>query len=206
MARTKGSKNKSKVAPVTEEVEGQADEAVVRVASTKDVTNPKQKKLLDQIAALQAEKAALEAKVEKTQQEKEALEAVQAQGAVFGIQAEERLTGKKVMVKRLKNMKVVGFENGREILRPVFHDVPRETYMWKCDLPPSGDVALKINDVAFYHGAVYEVDVDTLKTLKDIVYRCWDHDRQIHGDKNESAYRRRNVDFNPRNVLRGGGQ
>src|SRR5208282_672539 len=182
MARTKGSKNKSKVAPVTEEVEGQADEAVVRVASTKDVTNPKQKKLLDQIAALQAEKAALEAKVEKTQQEKEALEAVQAQGAVFGIQAEERLTGKKVMVKRLKNMKVVGFENGREILRPVF------------------------NDVAFYHGAVYEVDVDTLKTLKDIVYRCWDHDRQIHGDKNESAYRRCNVDFNPRNVLRGGGQ
>src|SRR5208282_450197 len=199
MARTKGSKNKSKVAPVTEEVEGTGDEAYVKVVSTKGVKKISDKTLLDRIAELQAEKAELEAKVEKTQKEKDALEAVQAQGTVFGVSAEERATGKQVTVKRLKNMKVVGWENGREVLRPVFHDVKRDTYLIKIDLPPSGDVALKINDTPFYHGAVYEVDVDTLSTIKDIVYRCWDHDRQIHGDKNENAYRRRHQDINPRN-------
>jgi hypothetical protein len=205
MARTKGSKNKSKVAPVTEETD-QSDDAVVKVVSTKAVTSTGNKALLDQIAKLQADKAALEGKLVQTQQEKDALEAVQAQGSVFGITATERPTGKTVTVKRWSHNKVVGFESGREILRPVFKDVKRETYLYKIDLPPSGDIATKINDVPFYHGAVYEVDIDTLRMLKDLVYRCWDHDRQVHGDKNENAFRRKHVDFNPRNILRGGGQ
>jgi hypothetical protein len=205
MARTKGTKNKSKVAPVTEEGDAQGDEAFVKVVSTKSVTSASQKALLDQIAKLQEEKQSLEGKLVKSEQEKEALEAVQAQGSVFGIASTERATGKQVTVKRFKRMKVVGWENGREILRPELHDVKRDTYLIKIDLPASGDIALKMNDVPFYHGAVYEVDIDTLRSIKSIVWNCWKHDQDVRGNQNENAYRRKNVDFNPRNILRGGG-
>jgi hypothetical protein len=204
MARTKGTKKSDKSAPVTEATDPPTPEAVAKVVSTKAVTNPGQKALLDQIAKLQAEKAALQGEVRKSKQEIAALEQVQSQGSIFGIASTERATGKFVMVSRLKRYKVTGWENGREILKPEFHQVKRETYLYKVDMPPCGDIALKINDVPFYHGGVYELDIDTLRTIKDIVARTWDHDRQISGDRNENAYRRRHENFDPRNVLRGG--
>ena len=56
-------------------------------------------------------------------------------------------------------------------------------------LPPVGGVDLKINDVSFYHGVVYELDIDTLRSVKEMVYRLWDHDRSIHGS-DENFYRK----------------
>ncbi len=205
MARTKGSKNKAKEPPIYEETPSSQPDPVVRVASTEQVSNPKQKALLEQIKQLQEENARLEGAVKQSATEIKALRDME-QGSMFGSAATEKPTGKTVMVKALKRYKVVGWENGREVLRPEFHQVPVETWLIRIDMPPCGDVALKINDVPFYHGAIYEVDTNTLRTLKDIVWRTWQHDKEIHGDKNENAYRRRQVDYNPRNVIRGGGQ
>lgn len=72
-----------------------------------------------------------------------------------------------------------------------------EWWFYKIDLPPSGGIEVKINGVPYYHGEQYKINTDTLRTIKDIVFRCWKHEGDIHGN-NENFYRQ------PKNaVLRG---
>ena len=73
-----------------------------------------------------------------------------------------------------------------------------ERWWYKIDLPPSGGIEVKINGVAFYHGEQYNIGTDTLRSLKDVVFRCWKHEGDIHGN-NENFYRRPTEQ-----VLRGG--
>lgn len=75
-----------------------------------------------------------------------------------------------------------------------------DIWWYKIDLPPSGGLNVKLNGQPFEHGQVYEFTTDTLRTVKDIVFRCWAHERSIKGD-NENFYRR---ELAP--TLRGGGQ
>ena len=163
-------------------------EAVVKVASTKGVGSDREKALLDEIKALQAKLQVAEEK--RTEAEENALKLAESQGMLMQREIHEVPTGKFVTVKRLDKMKVVGYkDDGREINKPVFKSVELPTFFYKIDLPPSGGVDVKINEVPLYHGGVYELDIDTLRTVKDIVYRCWAHDASIHGN-NENAYRR----------------
>ncbi len=64
-----------------------------------------------------------------------------------------------------------------------------DIWWYKIDLPPSGGLNIKLNGQPYEHGQVYEFTTDTLRTVKDIVYRCWAHERSIKGD-NENFYRR----------------
>jgi hypothetical protein len=68
-------------------------------------------------------------------------------------------------------------------------ELDHEWWFYKIDLPPSGGIEIKLNGIAYYHGEQYKVDTDTLRTLKDIVFRCWKHEGDIHGS-NENFYRR----------------
>ena len=71
---------------------------------------------------------------------------------------------------------------------PIMVEVP--VFKYKIDLPPSGGIAVKINDVQFYHGEVYEFTMDELRTVKDMVARSWGHEHNIMGQANENAYRK----------------
>jgi hypothetical protein len=68
-------------------------------------------------------------------------------------------------------------------------DDGEDMWKYKIDLSPSGGVDVRINGVPYYHGEVYTFDTPTLRTVKEIVQRTWDHERNIHGN-NENMYRR----------------
>jgi hypothetical protein len=175
--------------PADELPEAHAAVASVAGTSPKDV-----QALMDQIASLQRQLDVSEEK--RTDAEKAALAAAQAQGALMQRDIQEVATGKTVKVKRAIDKdgrpayKVVGYkDDGREILKPVWREIELPTYFYKVDMPPVGGTDLKISGIPLYHGTVYELDVDTLRTVKDIVYRLWNHDREIHGS-DENFYRK----------------
>jgi len=189
---------KKKQPPAAPAGEAEPSPAVSKVASIDAAPPGAVEKLLAEINDLKSQLA-----VEKTargEAEQAALDAASAQGALLQNEVHEVPTGKTVTVKRVKVgadgaglYKVVGHhDDGRDILRPIFEDKKIPTFFYKIDLPPCGGVDLKINSVSYYHGAVYEFDEDTLRTVKEMVYRCWDHDRNIHGS-DENFYRKKSA-------------
>lgn len=70
------------------------------------------------------------------------------------------------------------------------------------DLAPSGGTEIKINGVALFHGNVYELDIDTLRTVKEIEHRSWQHEEQIQGSQ-ESKFRK---PVNPHLSMKSGGR
>ena len=162
--------------------------ALAEVASLDGAPDTTKDALRAEIAELKAKLAASDAA--RGDSEKLALAAAQAQGALMQRDIQEVPTGKTVKVQRLDHYKVVGHkDDGREILKPVFHSVTLPTFFYKIDMPPCGGTDLKINGTPFYHGAVYELDVDSLRTVKDMVFRTWKHDSDIHGS-DENFYRK----------------
>lgn len=110
----------------------------------------------------------------------------QKRAAIFQSAEQEAPTGKTVMTTRVKNYKVSGYhDDGRQILRPEWHEVEEPTFWYTIDMPAVGGVAINLNGKEFYHGQTYEVTVDELRTLKDIVHRLWMHERSIHEDNTE---------------------
>jgi hypothetical protein len=149
--------------------------------------NEREKKLLEEIASLRSE-LGIEKKA-RSEAEKSAITAAEMQEYMAG-ESDERPTGETVTVQRLDHYKTVSYrDDGRPILKPVFKEVQLPTFAYRINMPAVGGLDLKINDVPFYHGATYVLDIDTLRTVKEIVHRLWHHDRQIHGDADENAYR-----------------
>jgi hypothetical protein len=75
-----------------------------------------------------------------------------------------------------------------------------DMWRYKIDLSPSGGVEIRLNGIPYYHGEVYTFDTATLRTVKEIVARTWDHERNISGN-NENVYRR---EMEPRLSGKGG--
>ena len=162
--------------------------AHVEIASTKNVPNENERRLLDEINQLKAKLGISE--TARSEAEQRAIDAADSQG-FLNDENEEKPTGKFVKVSRLKEYKCVGHkDDGREILKPVFKDVLLPTFAYKINMPPVGGNDLKINEVPFYHGATYILDIETLRTVKEMVFRLWDHDKNIHGT-DENAYRQK---------------
>lgn len=160
---------------------------VNEVVSISDTPPDAVERLLRENAELKAQLAV--ANTARGAAEQAALDAAQAQGSLLQPGIQEVPSGKSITVKRLDFYKVVGHgDGGREIRRPVFKDVQLPTFFYKIDIPPVGGTDCKINEIPYYHGTVYELDIDTLRTVKEMVYRLWDHDRNIHGS-DENAYR-----------------
>jgi hypothetical protein len=173
-------------------------DAIAEVVSVKHVDPDNREALLKQIEELQAQLADQTEKL--TEAQKAALAVAETQGALFHNVIEEVPTGRTRTVQKLEKYKRVGFENGRPVLEPVFMEQEVPTWFYKIDLPPSGGEHIRINGAEFYHGSVGEFDMDTLRTVKDLVFRNWRHEESIMGS-NENAYRK------PlRPVLSGGGR
>jgi hypothetical protein len=176
-----------------------AVEALAEVATLDGAPTDSEARLLAEIDELKAKLGVAESK--RGEAETAALASAQAQGALLQGRVEEVPTGKTIKVQRLDKYKEVGYrDDGRPILKPIFKTVEIPTYFYKVDMPPCGGSDLKINGVPFYHGVVYELDLDSLRTVKEMVYRTWDHDRQIHGS-DESFYRGKHMDMDPRNRM-----
>ncbi len=76
-------------------------------------------------------------------------------------------------------------------------EVDEDKYAYRIDLPPSGGMFIRINGEPLYHSSTYTFNLNTLRTVKDIVARSWAHETTIQGN-NENAYRK------PKNVRIGG--
>jgi hypothetical protein len=164
------------------------EKAFVKLTSIDNVPAEGEAALMAEIANLR--KQLQEAKEARSDGENAALSTAQAQSMLMQRQIEEVPTGRTVSLPRLKHYKVVGHkDDGREILKPIFHNVDVPTYFYKIDMPGCGGVDIKINGESYYHGAVYELDIDTLRSVKDQVYRLWKHDAEIHGS-DENFYRK----------------
>jgi len=162
--------------------------ATPTVASIKGASTDVVASLNDQIADLQ--KQLDSERVKRTAAESKALAQAEAQGSMMQAGIQEIPTGKTRTVQRCKETKIVGYkDDGREILKPVFEAVEVPTFFYKIDMPPCGGTDLKINGVPYYHGATYEVTLDELQSIKDIVAKCWKHDSDIHGT-DENFYRK----------------
>lgn len=153
----------------------------------------------DEDAVAEAEKEwlekveALQKKVEDQQGQIDALEsqALAAANAVIPGTAQEVPTGKFIKVRRGSGYKVESWkDDGTPIVKVIFKEVDLPTFKYLINLPPCGGTDLKLNGVAYYHNTVYELDLDTLRSVKEIVARCWDHDKQIHGT-DENFYRQK---------------
>lgn len=167
-----------------------APEAKMEVASTAGTSGEDVKKLLAEIAGLK-EKLAVSEQT-RGESEKAALAAAEAQGANLMMQSNimEVPTGKKIKVQKLDHYETVSYkDDGRPILKPKFKTVEVDTYFYKIDLPPVGGVGLTINGMPLYHGTVYEFDIDSLRTVKDLVFKVWKHEADIHGS-DENLYRK----------------
>jgi len=121
-----------------------------------------------QIEAVRKENAALLARVRQLEaaEESSARQSAGAQGPIFlGAQIMEQFAGR---------MKV--------------RDKMQDVWWYKIDLPPSGGVALVCSGQWYFHGQVYKFTLDTLRTIKDMVGRCWQHEANIKGN-DENFYR-----------------
>lgn len=168
--------------------EGEENDALAAVASIEQTSSSDVQKLLDEIAGLKEKLAVSE--TARGAAETSALEQAQAQGVMMQSGIVEVPTGKKIKVARLDRYETVSYkDDGRPILKPKFRQEEVPTFFYKIDLPPVGGLGLTINGMPLYHNTVYEFDLDTLRTVKDMVYKCWKHDSDIHGS-DENQYRK----------------
>ena len=139
----------------------------------------------DDLASLKSTIADLEARLKasedaRSSEEQSNLDMVKAQGFSMGDQVTERPTGRTVSIEKCSGYERVGFEKGRAIYEPKFKTVTVPTYYYKIMMAPCGGLQARLNGQDFVHGSVVEVDIDTLRTLKDIVFRTWSHEGSIH--------------------------
>lgn len=175
------------------------DEGILEVASVKHTPLSDLELLKAQVADLQAKLASETEK--RTEAETRALKQAENQaGSLMQTEVQEVPTGKTMKVARCKGYKTVGYkDDGRAILQPEFDQVDEPTYFYKIDLPAMGGIGLNMNGQYLYHGTVYEMDIHTLRTVKDSVAKTWKHERDVHGS-DENMYRK------PSNVTLSGGQ
>ncbi len=165
-------------------IDGVAEVVSIEKASPTDV-EALVAKIKDLESKLEVEKVA------RSKSEQKALDAVQnAAPSVYTEASSEKPTGKKIKVMRCTGYKTVSYkDDGRPILKPEFEEVEKPTYFYRVDLPPVGGIGLTINQQPLYHGVVYEFDEDSLRSVKDMVFKVWDHEKNIHGT-DENAFRR----------------
>jgi hypothetical protein len=134
----------------------------------------------EQIAALQAEIDALNAKLVVSESRND--EAAK-RAAFFSNGAEAIPTGKTVKRRKCKNP----WEKDEDF--QVWEEAEIPTFELKINMPPVGGVQIMLNGEALQHGLTYTLDIDQVRVVKDVVYRLEAHEANVFGT-NENAYRK----------------
>lgn len=140
----------------------------------------------EDVDALKAEVARLEGLLNKA-----ATDNVDAmrRAMYFRNDSDEIPTGNKVAITKCVGYKVIDHtDEGIPIRRPVFKEVEEDTFLYKIDLPPVGGIQILKNGISYYHNETYELTLDDLRGVKEMVYRIREHEANIHGT-DENAYR-----------------
>lgn len=147
-------------------------------------------------AALEARIAELEKEIEterglRSQSEQDALRLAESQGMLMQREIVEVPTGRYATVYRQESLFVKSHrpDDGRPVLAAKLKKVKVPTFFYKIDLPPVGGLDIKVNGKSYPHGMVFEYDEDLLRSVKDIVARCWAHENSLHTN-NENVYRK----------------
>jgi hypothetical protein len=88
-----------------------------------------------------------------------------------------------------RTVKVVKHKNPRAREESETLEVEVPTYFYAVDMPPVGGVAIKINGEELFHGQTYELTMDQIRMVKEIVYRLRAHEASLNGN-NENTYRK----------------
>src|ERR1700682_3706773 len=107
-----------------------------------------------------------------------------ARASFFAGNTEEILSGRTVKVKKCKNPYVKKEDD------QIWEEVEEPTYLMPIDMPPVGGTDIKRNGIEEYHGQVYEMTLDSVRTVKEIIYRLRAHEASIHGS-DEDVFRPR---------------
>jgi hypothetical protein len=143
------------------------------------------KKSPDDVMQLQAEIKRLTKQLEtETDAKKEAQDDARAaresaKVVLMSGNVDEVSTGRTVTMSIAKNARAKD---------PEYDEVEVPTFFYRIDMPPVGGIQIMINGEPMYHGETYELDLHTLRTVKDIVHRLYAHEANIHGS-DENAYR-----------------
>lgn len=123
----------------------------------------------EQIEALRAQIATLNAQLDVAADERN------DRARYFASADEETPTGRTIKRKRCKNpaAKTEGEQDWFE------EEVP--TYWLKIDLPPIGGVQLLVDGESLQHGISYEMTMDRVRMLKDMMFRLRQHEASIKG-------------------------
>ena len=135
--------------------------------------------------------ASLEAQLSEARSAQAMLQAQVDAASAYTIPSgvEEVPTGKTMKVRKFKEYDIKGYkDSGEPIVTPIFETVDVPEYVYQINMAPCGGTDLKINGVAYFHGAIVKTDIDTIRLLKDMVYKTWKHDADIHGT-DENFYR-----------------
>lgn len=96
----------------------------------------------------------------------------------------EEPTGRKVKVEYCENPWV------KDESKQVWKTREVDTYIFKIDMPPVGGVQIVLDGEPLQHGQTYEVTLDRLRLLKEMVFRLQAHEAAIHGS-DEDVWRPR---------------
>lgn len=134
----------------------------------------------EQIAALQAEIDSLNQKlvISEAQGDESARRA-----AFFSDGADAIATGRTIKRKKAKRP----WEKDEDDQE--WQEVDLPTFMVKIHMPPVGGVQILLNGEMLQHGLTYELDIDQVRVVKDIVHRLEAHEANVFGT-NENAYRK----------------
>jgi hypothetical protein len=102
----------------------------------------------------------------------------------FAGQNEETPTGRTVSIKRAKNPWVKNADDLK------YETVELPTFLYTIDMVPVGGVQILLDGEALQQGQTYEMTLDRLRVVKEIVHRLRAHEAAIHGS-DEDKFRPR---------------
>ncbi len=125
----------------------------------------------------------LKKRLEKLQGDLEDANAKSAQAteraAYFADANTEIPTGRKVAVEYCTNPWV------KDEAKQKWETKQVDTFLFKVEMPPVGGVQIVLDGEPLQHGQTYEVTLDRLRYLKEIVFRLQAHEASIHGNDDD---------------------
>lgn len=97
--------------------------------------------------------------------------------------AEEYPTGRTITVKECLN------KTEKDPKKAKFGNVEYPTYYYAINIPAGVGTCITTNGIDYCHGQTYEFTAAELGDMKSRVARCWEHEKSIHGE-NENSYRK----------------